>query len=266
MARYPNVDTSKILDGYSADAISENKVSGWANPAEGPGYIRALHDKRWGSNSFIIKGKNGSTLDYEWVGDNNRSEAMHDTYIMVENIFEELDAPGEWYCRKATGQLFFWPPAGTDLTTGVIELASQEELIRAMGTQSNKVQYIVFKGLTFTHTHRTLFTKPFETLLDGDWSIVRSGAVFFENAENLRVEWCFFDQIGGNGVFVNGYNRNHVIIDNEFIDAGATCVSVTGLTSSVRCPSNRKNLLSARTKHQDPSLRITLPISQWKII
>jgi len=145
LARYPNYDGTKILDGHATDAISSNRVSLWANPAEGPGYIRALHDSEWGGNDFIITGKSGTTVTYQWVGDNNRGSGMNTTYRMVENIFEELDAPGEWYYRKSTGQLFFYPPSGTNLTSATMELASQDELLDIIGTSSSApVQYLTF--------------------------------------------------------------------------------------------------------------------------
>lgn len=116
LARYPNFDSTQvILDGYAADAISATKVGQWAHPEEGPGYLRAIHVSSWGGESYIMTGKNGTTLNYTWVGDNNRGNQPHATYRMVENLFEELDAPGEWYYRKSTGQLYFWPPGQTCL-------------------------------------------------------------------------------------------------------------------------------------------------------
>lgn len=236
LARYPNYDGSKILDGYAADCISATRVGKWADPTEGPGYIRALHDSQWGGNDFIITGKSGTTVTSKWVGDNNRGQGMHTTYRMVENIFEELDAPGEWYYKKSTGQLYFYPPSGTDLSSATIELASQDELFRVVGTSATApVRYLTFKGLTFTGTYRTLFSKPYETLLKGDWAIARAGAVFMNNAENIRVDACVFDQIGGNGVFMSGYNRNNAVVNSDFEDAGASCVAMVGLLSAVRC-------------------------------
>ena len=236
LARYPNYDGTKILDGHAADAIGSTRVSRWANPTEGPGYIRALHDSEWGGNDFIITGTNGTAVTYKWVGDNNRGSGMNTTYRMVENIFEELDAPGEWYYRKATGQLFFYPPTGTDLTSATIELASQDELFDVVGTSSSTpVQYLTFKGLTLTQTYRTLFSRPYEVLLQGDWAIARTGAVLMTNAANIRIDSCLFDQIGGNGVFMSGYNQNHAVVNNDFEEAGASCVAIVGLQSAVRC-------------------------------
>lgn len=236
LARYPNYDNTKILDGHASDCIASSRTSKWANPTEGPGYIRALHDSEWGGNDFIITGTSSSGVTYKWVGDNNRGNGMNTNYRMVENIFEELDAPGEWYYRKSTGQLFFYPPSGTDLSTATIELASQDELFEVVGTSATApVQYLTFQGLTFTETYRTLFDKPYEDLLQGDWAIARAGTLFINNAENINIDSCTFDQIGGNGVFISGYNKNHTIVNSDFEDVGASCVAIVGLQSAVRC-------------------------------
>jgi hypothetical protein len=238
LARYPNFNaTTVILDGYDANCLS--RVGNWSNPAEGPGYIRGLQVNEWGGNSYKITGKNGSTLNEQWVGDNNRGSGLHATYRMVENIFEELDAAGEWFYRKSTGQLFFWPPAGTNLSTATIELASQDELLRFIGTSNTtagSVKYIQFKGITFTHTFRTLFSQTYETVLMSDWAVARAGAIFLQNAENIIIENCLFDQVGGNGIFASGYNRSHVFYNNVFNDGGASCICLFGLRNSVRCP------------------------------
>jgi hypothetical protein len=237
LARYPNFTESQPqLQGYASDALT--KAAACANPAEGPGYIRALHDQLWGGNDFIITGKSGGAVTYNWVGDNQRGNAMHATYRMVENIYELLDTAGEWFYRKSTGELFFWPLSGTNLSTATIVLASQDGLIRIVGSgasSANSVKYIQFKNLVFTHTYRTLFSGTFEPLSMGDWCIVRNGTVFMQNAENICVECCTFDQVGGNAIFINGYNRNHVIFNNTFESGGASCVAMCGLQSSIRC-------------------------------
>jgi hypothetical protein len=156
LARYPNYNETQKLQGSAADALT--KAASCARPEEGPGYFRAMHPDLWGSNDFIITGKSGGSVSYTWVGDNQRSSNIHAQYRMIENIFELLDSQGEWFYRKSTGELFFWPPSGTDLSAATIELASQDELIHITGTSMTaKVSYITFKGLTFTQTCRTMF-------------------------------------------------------------------------------------------------------------
>jgi len=240
LARYPNFNANTvILNGYAADCMSAARVGSWANPGEGPGYFRGIDGNSWGGSSYFITGKNGTTATTTWVGDNNRVPGVDATKRLVENIYEELDAAGEWFYRKSTGQLFFYPPAGTDLSTATIELASQDELFRFVGSASGtagSVKYIQINGLTLTHTYRTLFSKPYENVQASDWAIARSATVFMQNAENIKISNCNFDQIGGNGVFCSGYNRSHIIYNNVFTDAGASCVVLMGLHNSVRCP------------------------------
>jgi hypothetical protein len=253
LARYPNFNASQRLEGYDGNCLS--RVGTWATPGEGPGYVRGLHSGEWGGNSYIITGKSGTTLQQTWVGDNNRGNGLHTTYRMVENIYEELDAAGEWFYRKSTGQLFFYPPAGTNLATAVIELASQDELFRFVGSAANtagSVKYIQFKGITFTHTYRTLFSKTYEPIFQSDWGIARAGTIFMQNAENITISHCLFDQVGGNGIFVSGYNRSHLIYNNVFNDAGASCVALLGLRSSVRCPNSYSNAGSCTDKTPGP--------------
>jgi hypothetical protein len=241
MARYPDFDSSKVyLDGYASDAISPARAARWANASTG--YIRALHAAMWGGNDYKITGKDtGNKVQYTWVGDNNRGDGMHGAYRMVENIFEELDSPGEWFYDKSTGTLYFYPPKDTNSGNWTIELASLEELIKVTGNSSGKVKHLTFSGFTFTHVKRTLFSRPYEGLLRGDWAIARAAALYIQDAENITVKNCTFDQVGGNGVFISGYNRDHVIDNNVFIDTGATCVQVVGLMSACRYPSTWSN-------------------------
>jgi hypothetical protein len=242
LARYPNFDPNSVssLNGSQSDVLSASRVNSWANPTEGPGYIRGTHSNQWGGESFFITGKSGSTVTTKWVGDNNRGSGMSGSNCIVENIFEELNAAGEWYYKKPTGQLYFYPPAGTTLSSATIELASLDEVIHIAGTSATKVKYLTFNRLTFMHTFRTLFSpsfQPYELLLRSDWGCARAGAVFMQNAENITVKHCFFDQVGGNGVFMSGYNQNHRIYNNAFTNVGATCVMSIGLQTSVRTPS-----------------------------
>jgi hypothetical protein len=246
MARYPNYNAGQWLQGSTSSVNVFSRVNSCASPQEGPGYIRTLHASMWGGEDFIITGKASGTTQppWQWVGDNNRGQSYNSTYMMAENISELVDAAGEWYYKKSTGDLYFYPPSGTNMSTAAIELASLEELIKVVGTASTKVKYLTFNGLTFTQTYRTLFSRTFEGLLRGDWRIVRAGTIFIRDAENITIKHCIFDQVGGNGIFMNAYNRNHRIYNNQFINAGATCVATVGLQSAVRTPSTWQNQIN----------------------
>ncbi|SDU76727.1 PDZ domain-containing protein [Jiangella alkaliphila] len=237
LARYPNIDPGQpVLDGYAADALSPQRVATWSDPTTG--YVRALHCNDWGGNSFRIDGVNADhTLQLTWVGDNNRSNCMHGSKRVVENIFEELDAPSEWFYDAQTGELYFYPPAGLDVSTATVEGAGLDELITVTGAgAAEPAGHLSFEGITFTGTHRTLFNSEYEPLLLGDWAIVRKAAVRLKNAVDVSVLNSTFSQVGGNAIFVDGYNSGHRIAGNRFEHSGASDVAVVGCTCSVRNP------------------------------
>ncbi|MCX4534422.1 PDZ domain-containing protein [Streptomyces sp. NBC_01669] len=238
LARYPNHDPdTAILGGYASDAISAQRVARWKNPTTA--LVRGLHNGMWGGNSFKVTGvKADGTPDLDWVGDNNRGSGLHGTYRMVENVFEELDAPGEWFYDKPAGKLYFYPPEGVDPAKARVETAEQNELIRVEGNgPGDAVHHLTFSGFTFTQTHRTLFNQPYEKLQLGDWAFARAAAVHLKNTENVVVSDSHFDQVGGNAVLVDGYNSRDAVSGNEFSHSGASDVAVIGSPDAVREPS-----------------------------
>ena len=235
LARYPNYDPSVLIfNGYAADAISPQRVATWSDPAGG--FMHAMHPSLWGDFSYLITGKDADgklTLVGGWQG--NRPAAPHKKYRFVENIFEELDAPGEWFLNRTTRVLYFYPPANVDLPTASIEAVRLKNLIEFRGSEQSPVKWITFRGFTFRHTLRT-FMETKEPILRSDWTIYRGGAVLFNGAEDCSLENSFVDQVGGNAVFVNDYNRRVAIKGCRIERSGAGGVMFVGDPGAVRSP------------------------------
>ncbi|WP_377267062.1 right-handed parallel beta-helix repeat-containing protein [Peterkaempfera sp. SMS 1(5)a] len=243
LARYPNDDpTAPRLEGATTLADLNQESAKWADPSTA--LVRAMHCGDWGSVSFTAGGRTNNALDLHYVGDSNRGQDCGLSLgngpgrvgpVMVENVKEELDAPGEWYYDGKSGQLLYYPQAGTDLSTATVETAEQDQLITLTGDSAkNPVHDITFDGLHFTGTHRTLFDSTFENDAKGDWAVVRKGAMSMKNATGITVTNSFFDQLGGNGVFIDGYNDGNVISNNTFESDGATDVQIVGSPDAVR--------------------------------
>ena len=148
--------------------------------------------------------------------------------FFIENVFEELDAPGEWYLDKEAGVLYYMPAEGVDLHTASVQVPVLEHAVEFKGSQVDPVRHIVLSGFRIAHTSST-FLKQYEAPSLGDWTIHRGGAVLFEGAEDCGVEKCFFAAVGGNGVFINGYNRRNRVYGNKFTEAGDSAVCLVGL-------------------------------------
>lgn len=235
MARYPNFNSNiKPYGGYASDAFSSERATKWKDPTGG--YIHAIHSAHWGGYHYLITGKNADgSIAYEGGWQNNRQMGMHEEYRFVENIFEELDSPEEWYHDTKNSTLYYFPTERTDLSRATVEIARLPHLIEFSGTEAESVKHIHLKGLIFRHSSRTfMLTK--EPLLRSDWTIYRGGAIRYEGAEDCSIENCEFDQMGGNAVFVNQFNRNLKIKGCHIHGAGASGVCFVGNPDSVRNP------------------------------
>ncbi|WP_218017712.1 right-handed parallel beta-helix repeat-containing protein [Formosa haliotis] len=237
MARYPNYDASKKTDayqGYAADAFSKERAVGWANPKGG--YIHAMHSKRWGGYNYVITGKNAEgEVTYEGGWQNNRQMGMHEEYRMVENIFEELDDAGEWFHDESTQTLYFKPGAKIDLNQAKVEIVRLKQLIDFQGSIEQPIKHISLQGFVFKHAART-FMETKEPMLRSDWAIFRGGAVMLTGTEAIQILDCEFDQLGGNAIFVNNYNRNTLIKGNYIHHTGASGVCFVGDPNALRDP------------------------------
>ncbi|WP_054563375.1 PDZ domain-containing protein [Pseudoalteromonas sp. UCD-33C] len=234
-ARYPNYDPEvKVFNGYAEDAISSARVATWKNPKGG--VVHALHEGRWGGMHYLIEGKEQGELKLLGGFQNNRQSPMHTKYRYVENIFEELDAPSEWYFDEQTDTLYFYPPDDFDLSNSEIEITSTNHLIELVGSESHPVKNIRVENFVFTQTNQT-FMQTKEPLLRSDWAVYRGGAVLISNAQKVEVKNNVFKELGGNAIFVSDYSRDIKIAGNEIYNIGASAVSFVGSATAVRSPS-----------------------------
>ncbi|MBX7259240.1 MAG: right-handed parallel beta-helix repeat-containing protein [Candidatus Hydrogenedentes bacterium] len=97
----------------------------------------------------------------------------------LENALELLDAPGEFYADRKSGDVYYWPVAG-DLTKAVITANTAKGLIRVEGESTGKpVHDIVFDGLNF---------------------LGAGNQVVVANAEGIVIRNCRFNYAGNNAV------------------------------------------------------------------
>ncbi len=245
MARFPNrVPGKNVFDRWdlshggkadpAEDALSRDRVARWKDPAGG--YVHAMHPALWGDMHWRIKGKKADGgLDLEGGWQNNRPGPMHGKFRFVENVREELDAPGEWFHDAKAGVLYCLPEPGTDLKTAVVEVVRLAHLVELRGSREKPVQFVEFRGLAFRHAART-FMDNREPLLRSDWTVYRGGALVFEGAADCAATDCAFDQVGGNTVFVNRWNRRIAVRGCLIKESGANGVAFVGSPKAVRSP------------------------------
>ncbi|PVD52758.1 peptide-binding protein [Terrimonas sp.] len=236
LARYPNYDSSaRVFHGTAANAIAPERVKKWKNPVGG--YIHALHAHEWGGFHYRITGADSSgDLQMEGGWQNNRPNKMHEQYRFVENIFEELDATGEWWLDRNKNLLYYYPPKAIDIAKATIIVARLKNSIELKGTETKPLKNIRISGIHFTHNERS-FMDTKEPLLRSDWTIYRGGVILMDGTEHCKISDCVFEGIGGNAIMVSNYNKHDTITGCHIYNTGANAVCFIGDTKAVRSPS-----------------------------
>ena len=212
---------------YSKDEAFVNRT--WKRPETG--VVHALQCGHWGNWMFPVEERDYDSRYIKWSrgGFQEARGCKVGREWYIENIFEELDSPGEWYFDDIEKMLYLYPN-GSLTSEGIGTVLDQ--LIRIQGRQQEPVRGITLSNLTFAHS-ATTFLESYEVPSGGDWSIHRGGAVFVEQVDGFLLQNCFFDSPGGNGVFLSNYVRNAVIEGNEFVYTGDSAIAAIGSTELI---------------------------------
>ena len=149
----------------------------------------------------------------------------------VENVLEELDQPGEWCLDSEEGIVYFWPPEElTDDSEVVIPVL--DCLIDLQGAS-----HVTISGFTFTETtsgdnyHRFGLQGYGAMLPIRGWKYCGE-SMHLKDTKYCTVENNHFDAVGGNAVYLEGYNLKNQIRYNEFSHVGANGVCLLGTIDS----------------------------------
>ena len=206
----------------------------WARPSDA--VIHIFQAAYWGNLQWRIK-----SIDYEtrriWFGegghqmgakwDRDPARVNERSRFFIENVFEELDAPREWYLDRVKGVLYYMPEERFDPLSAVVEVPLLEHVVQFVGTQQAPAHHIVLDGFRISHTAST-FLAPYEVPSLSDWAVHRGGAIFMEGTRNCTVRNCWLDAVGGNAVFLNNYNRDSFVTGCKFTETGDSAICFVG--------------------------------------
>ena len=175
------------------------------------------------NNIVTFKHKAGKVFTDDFTSDGAR-------YI-VENVYEELDAAGEWYLDRKTGLLSYMPLPGEDTSTTEVYAPASPALIDINGDAQaiQPVENISFEGIDFAYTNFYLppgnsndsqgsSSVPAAITLNGcsniafkDCKIRNTGTFAFDISQGcsgIKLHGNMMTDLGGGGVRINGGNEN----------------------------------------------------------
>lgn len=160
----------------------------------------------------------------------------------IENAFELLDAPGEWYLSRRLHKIYYVPRPGEDMHSATAVAPRLEMLIEGKGTFDSPIHDIEFKGLTFAYAtwlrpnsasgfvenqaNVTVLT-PEEWLHNPPGAAeMTPGNISFVSAYNIRFERDIFTHLGGAGLSLKDGVRNNVIRGCIFTDISSNGIEL----------------------------------------
>ena len=158
--------------------------------------------------------------------------------VWLQNAYEFLNDPGDWYLDRAGGMVFYIPRSGQSPESMIAQAPGLGRLVEIRGSTNLPVSDLAFEGLTFTGATCSLdpnlglpqiqSNQPDDLKVDpksGEtWYM--NGAVEISHARNLDVIRCSFRDIGGNGLQILKGSKNIVVDRCNFADLGGTAVQV----------------------------------------
>jgi len=146
--------------------------------------IQSIDEK---TNLITFKHKAGKVFTDDFTENGAR-------YI-VENVYEELDAPGEWYLDRKTGKLSYYPFPDEQPGQMSVYAPVLPELIRFEGDPENQkfVENITFRNIEFRFTN---FELPKGNSNDRQGSASVTSAITLKGARNCEFSNCTVSQIG----------------------------------------------------------------------
>jgi hypothetical protein len=103
----------------------------------------------WDNSTKRIQRTDGSGRSYNLVHNGNLGNGSIPAY--VDNAYELLDQPGEWYLDRSTDTVYYIPRQGEDLSTADVEAPVLQQLAIGVGTEAAPVHNIAFSGIQFSY-------------------------------------------------------------------------------------------------------------------
>lgn len=200
----------------------------------------------------VVKNDDGSLTfkmdDPGWLYLNRKYNTFPRSPVYIENAYELLDEPGEWYMGMDNGKkyVYYMPRENENIDNAKVVIPTldnyTEKMLNIIGTDDNQVSNITFDGIEFAYT---TWTRPSTALGHADgqnnWLDDRGGdngeyytncyrlphnAIDIDCAKNIDFYNCKFTKLGINGIRIFWNVQDCDIVGNEFYDISGSAINV----------------------------------------
>ncbi len=133
--------------------------------------------------------------------------------FFIQNVFEELDAPGEWYLDRESATLYFWPP-DDKLAESRVVVPVLNNLITLTGRGAKEpIHNVRIAGFTL--------------------GACGSAAVAMQSARDCTVAKSVFHNVGREAVYVGSHSSENRVLGCDITDTGASGIRLRGASETL---------------------------------
>jgi hypothetical protein len=216
-----NIDETDDETGHDGFKFKCNDLKRFKNMTD----VEVVLFHAWNESRLIISDVDEQQKIVRFTGPVGRKPGRGNRLnrYYIDNVFEGLDGPGEWYLDRHEGKLYYWPSEAVcpdDLDNADLRAPVLNELLRFEGSVENNiyVEFIKIKGITFSGTDYFLPEQGIPTIRD-------VGDIWFPSAVTLNgVRECIFENnvIKNTGTYGLDITGDAIrVTDNEIYDTGS---------------------------------------------
>ncbi len=209
----------------------------WKNPEDIE--INTFH--RWTMDHLRLKAVDTDMKIVSFTGPTHSAEQAPldpSTRYRIENVYEALVSPGQWYLDRQTGRLTILAKPGFDMNKAVVVAPKATRLLSIEGEPEtgNHVGNIAFKGITFAHT---AWTTPPQGAGFPQADVDLDGAITLTGVNNCAFADCVVRHTGAYGIDIGAGCSAVAVVRCELFDLGAGGIKI-GPTRLGREPDEKK--------------------------
>lgn len=234
LARWPNDGFTTIADlaggdpveirGTKGDRIGKwvyegNRPASWA--AEPDEWLHGYWFWDWSDQRQKVKAIDSEARTIEVELPYHHYGYRKGQWYYAYNLLCEIDAPGEWYLDRESGEIYFWPPDddGSDAFVSVVPNLLAFEDVSHMRFGGFRIEGARRQAIRVTGGEFVEITNCTVRDIGGDGIAVQGGRYHV-------VRGCTLHDLGGGGISLSGGDRatlksgHHKALDNHIHDYG----------------------------------------------
>ncbi|MFB6610428.1 discoidin domain-containing protein [Agromyces sp. NPDC056379] len=251
---------SKTENGY---AITDPAMQSWRNQSD----IEVASSWGWKLQRCLVDTITADRMIMQqpcWHNAHLQQGQEIQNPTWLENAYELLDEPGEWYLDKAEQRLYYLPQDGKNPNDSEVVLPRVQSLVELAGTIDKPVKNVAFEGLTFSHSTWLEPSSP-DGLIEGQagFRMIGEGNPTFDSTRlywkktpgavnvgyghDIAFEDNVFTHLGAVGLNLNTGTQGTDIIGNVFRDVAATGVQIGGTDIVDHHPDDQRSVTKNTT-------------------